>query len=82
VLPARNPASGFRQPTGDDGVFEGFAHLNGVLGTGDGRGQQHRVTAQLHGQGCIRGRADARVEHHRDGRPGNDELNVVWVKDP
>src|SRR5579875_65711 len=82
-MPAvRDPAREARQPAGPDGASHGPGHGHRILGPRDGRGHQDGVAAQLHGQGCIRGGAYARIEHH--GHPGllHDQGNVVGVADP
>ena len=64
-----------------DGETHGPRHRHRVVGTIDGRCHQDPVTAQLHGQGGVRCRADTGVEDHRDVDSLPEEGDVVGVTD-
>src|SRR5262249_37493742 len=50
-----------------------------VLGAGDAGVHQDAVTAELHGNGRVRGGADAGVDDDRYPDRFLDDLDVVWV---
>src|ERR1700694_5125632 len=49
---------------GDDGVAHGFGHEDSVLGFGDRSVHEDAVGAELHGDGGVRGGADAGIHDH------------------
>ena len=67
--------------SGVDGVFHGGCHGDGVLGAGDGGGEEDGVAAEFHGLGGFAGGADAGVEDDGDGEGLADHVDVVGVED-
>ena len=70
-----------RQSAGSDRVLHRLGHPYRILGTGNRRCQQHRVTTKLHGEGRLRGGTDASIKDDRHRGMFDDQLDVVRIAD-
>src|SRR5699024_2823893 len=68
-------------PPRTDRIAHGSGHQGGVLCPGDGCGQEYCVTTQLHGQCCVTGGTDPRIDDDGDLRLLDDQLQVVGIAD-
>uniref|UniRef100_A0A0N4ZJ08 Biotin carboxylation domain-containing protein n=1 Tax=Parastrongyloides trichosuri TaxID=131310 RepID=A0A0N4ZJ08_PARTI len=82
VEPLLHPSRQVGFTPGDDRVLHGAGHQQGIARLGDGRVHQDAVAAQLHGDGGVGGRADARVDKHRHLGLLDDQANVDRVLHP